>query len=150
MRKLSIAIVIVVIAAAAAVLFRFQSPHSATIYRSGSRIVARSTPLYLRVPGAAQCSVPTIGDRLAFEGDIPRDDIGQVAAAYAALFVAARGGALGLFTAIARLRAVHERIAPALEARGLALLAQHVDAMSTFNGPTTVAVSATAPFEIVE
>ena len=63
--------------------------------------------------------------------DIPRDDIGQVAAAYAALFVAARGGALGLFTAITRLRAVHQRIAPALEARGLSLLAQHVDAMST-------------------
>jgi ATP-dependent DNA helicase DinG len=63
--------------------------------------------------------------------DIPRDDIGQVAAAFAALFVAAHGGALGLFTAIARLRAVHQRIAPVLEARGLALLAQHVDAMST-------------------
>jgi len=63
--------------------------------------------------------------------DIPRDDIGQVAAAYAALFVASHGGALGLFTAITRLRAVHQRIAPALEARGLFLLAQHVDAMST-------------------
>jgi ATP-dependent DNA helicase DinG len=63
--------------------------------------------------------------------DIPRDDFSQVAAAYAALFVAAGGGALGLFTAIARLRAVHQRIAPALEARGLLLLAQHVDAMST-------------------
>src|SRR6202022_4845063 len=63
--------------------------------------------------------------------DIPRDDVGQVAAAYAALFAASRGGALGLFTAIARLRAVHQRIAPALEARGLSLLAQHVDAMST-------------------
>jgi ATP-dependent DNA helicase DinG len=63
--------------------------------------------------------------------DIPRDDIGQVAAAYAALFAAARGGALGLFTAIARLRAVHQRIAPVLEARGLLLLGQHVDAMST-------------------
>jgi len=63
--------------------------------------------------------------------DIPRDDIGQVAAAYAALFVAAHGGALGLFTAITRLRAVHQRIAPALEARGILLLAQHVDAMST-------------------
>jgi ATP-dependent DNA helicase DinG len=63
--------------------------------------------------------------------DVPRDDIGQLAAAYASLFVAARGGALGLFTAIARLRAVHHRIAPALEARGLMLLAQHVDAMST-------------------
>ncbi|HYZ41900.1 MAG TPA: helicase C-terminal domain-containing protein, partial [Stellaceae bacterium] len=63
--------------------------------------------------------------------DVPRDDIGQVAAAFAALFVAANGGALGLFTAIARLRAVHQRIAPALEARGFLLLAQHVDAMST-------------------
>jgi ATP-dependent DNA helicase DinG len=63
--------------------------------------------------------------------DLPRDDMGQVAAAYAALFTAARGGALGLFTAIARLRAVHERIAPVLEAHGLILLAQHVDAMST-------------------
>jgi len=63
--------------------------------------------------------------------DIPRDDIGQVAAAFAALMIAAKGGALGLFTAIARLRAVHERIAPVLEAQGLSLLAQHVDAMST-------------------
>ena len=63
--------------------------------------------------------------------DIPRDDIGQIAAAYSALFVAAGGGALGLFTAIARLRAVHERIAPVLEASGLLLLAQHVEAMST-------------------
>ena len=63
--------------------------------------------------------------------DIPRDDIGQVAAAFAALMRPAGGGALGLFTAIARLRAVHERIAPVLEADGLPLLAQHVDAMST-------------------
>ena len=63
--------------------------------------------------------------------DVPRDDIGQVAAAFAGLFVAAHGGALGLFTAITRLRAVHQRIASALEARGLLLLAQHVDAMST-------------------
>src|SRR6202011_2224771 len=63
--------------------------------------------------------------------DIPRDDIGQVPAAFAALMIAAKGGALGLFTAIARLRAVHQRIAPALEAQGLMLLAQHVDAMAT-------------------
>ncbi len=69
--------------------------------------------------------------RIFIVTDIPRDDIGQVAAAFAALMSAAKGGALGLFTAIARLRAVHERIAPALEAQGLLLLAQHVDAMST-------------------
>jgi ATP-dependent DNA helicase DinG len=69
--------------------------------------------------------------RVIVVDDVPKGDIGQVAAAYASLFLAARGGALGLFTAIARLRAVHQRIAAALEAHGLVLLAQHVDAMST-------------------
>ncbi|HEV8678475.1 MAG TPA: ATP-dependent DNA helicase [Stellaceae bacterium] len=69
--------------------------------------------------------------RVIIVTDVPRDDVGQVAASFAALMGAAKGGALGLFTAIARLRAVHERIAPALEAQGLLLLAQHVDAMST-------------------
>jgi ATP-dependent DNA helicase DinG len=69
--------------------------------------------------------------RVFIINDIPRDDIGQVAAAYSSLFIAAGGGALGLFTAIARLRAVNARIAAALEAHGLLLLAQHVEAMST-------------------
>lgn len=55
--------------------------------------------------------------------------IALLAAAYRALFLAAGGGALGLFTAISRLRAVHARIAPDLEAAGIAVLAQHVDAM---------------------
>ena len=85
-------------------------------------------------PAAARIASPfdyPAQTRIFVITDIPRDDIGQVAAAYAALFVAARGGALGLFTAITRLRAVHQRIAPALEARDLLLLAQHVDAMST-------------------
>jgi ATP-dependent DNA helicase DinG len=68
--------------------------------------------------------------RILIVNDIPRDDLGQVAAGFAALMQAARGGALGLFTAISRLRAVHERIAPVLEGNGLLLLAQHVDAMS--------------------
>ena len=39
----------------------------------------------------------------------------------------AGGGALGLFTAIARLRAAHERLAEPLDDTGLPLLAQHVD-----------------------
>jgi ATP-dependent DNA helicase DinG len=86
------------------------------------------SPAAARIPSPFDYPVQT---RIFVITDIPRDDIGQVAAAYAMLFVAARGGALGLFTAIARLRAVHQRIAPALEARGLLLLAQHVDAMST-------------------
>jgi ATP-dependent DNA helicase DinG len=43
--------------------------------------------------------------------------------------MASGGGALGLFTAIRRLQLVHARIAPDLEAAGIPLLAQHVDAM---------------------
>jgi len=59
--------------------------------------------------------------------DIGRDDPRQVAAAMRELFLAAGGGGLGLFTAIRRLRAVHERIAAPLADKGLALYAQHVD-----------------------
>ena len=59
--------------------------------------------------------------------DVSRDDPRQVAAAMRELFLAAGGGALGLFTAIRRLRAVHERMAAPLADKGLALYAQHVD-----------------------
>ena len=61
--------------------------------------------------------------------DVAGGDIGQLAAAYRELFLAAGGGGLGLFTAINRLKAVHARIAPELEAAGIPLLAQHVDPM---------------------
>jgi ATP-dependent DNA helicase DinG len=63
--------------------------------------------------------------------DMNRDSPGQVAAAMQQLFIAAGGGALGLFTAIRRLRDVHARIAPALAEAGLPLYAQHVDAMDS-------------------
>ncbi|MGE3931608.1 MAG: ATP-dependent DNA helicase [Rhodospirillaceae bacterium] len=63
--------------------------------------------------------------------DVGRSDDDRIAAAYRALFLASGGGALGLFTSIARLRAVHQRIAPTLEEAGLRLLAQHVDTMDT-------------------
>ncbi len=56
-------------------------------------------------------------------------DLPGLAAAFRTLFLAAGGGGLGLFTAISRLQAVHARIAPALEAAGIPLLAQHVDGM---------------------
>ena len=63
--------------------------------------------------------------------DVNREDMDQIASAYRELFVAAGGGALGLFTAIARLRAVHKRLAPAMSKWGLPLYAQHVDPMDT-------------------
>ena len=59
--------------------------------------------------------------------DVGRDDPRQVAAAMRELFLASGGGGLGLFTAIRRLKAVHERIAAPLADNGLALYAQHVD-----------------------
>lgn len=63
--------------------------------------------------------------------DVNRNDAKQVAAAYRELFLAAGGGALGLFTAISRLRAVHRQIAPAIEGAGLSLFSQHVDRLDT-------------------
>lgn len=68
--------------------------------------------------------------RVFIVNDVRKDDLDQVAAAYRSLFLAAGGGALGLFTAISRLRAVHQRIAGALDGAGLPLYAQHVDGMN--------------------
>jgi ATP-dependent DNA helicase DinG len=69
--------------------------------------------------------------RVLVVGDVNKGSADHTAAAYRELFLAAGGGALGLFTAIHRLRAVHQRIAGPLEEAGLNLLAQHVDAMDT-------------------
>lgn len=63
--------------------------------------------------------------------DVRKDDLAQVAGAYKTLFEASGGGGLGLFTAISRLRAVHEKIAGPLEERGLPLYAQHIDDIDT-------------------
>jgi ATP-dependent DNA helicase DinG len=61
--------------------------------------------------------------------DVNARDLAALAGAYRALFLAAGGGGLGLFTAISRLRAVHATIAPELDAASIPLYAQHVDAM---------------------
>lgn len=63
--------------------------------------------------------------------DVRKDALVQVANAYRDLFLAAGGGALGLFTAISRLRATFDQISPSLEAEGLPLYAQHIDALPT-------------------
>nr|WP_232343529.1 ATP-dependent DNA helicase [Novosphingopyxis sp. YJ-S2-01] len=63
--------------------------------------------------------------------DIKRGDTAALANAYGRLIEASGGGALGLFTAIRRLRAVHARIADRLARSGLPLYAQHVDPIDT-------------------
>ena len=63
--------------------------------------------------------------------DVKRGDVPALANAYARLVEASAGGALGLFTAIRRLRAVHARVADRLARTGLPLHAQHVDPIDT-------------------
>jgi len=89
--------------------------------------------------GAAHLSSPTIfvaqkspfdyaaQTRVLVVTDLNKNAVSQVSAAYRELFLAAGGGALGLFTAINRLRTVHARIAPELDRHGFTLYGQHVD-----------------------
>jgi ATP-dependent DNA helicase DinG len=83
---------------------------------------------------AVRAQVPSPFDyagrtRVFVVNDVRKDDLDQVAAAYRTLFLAAGGGALGLFTAVQRLKAVHDRIAEPLETAGLRLFAQHLDGL---------------------
>ena len=95
--------------------------------RSGARHMAAPAVL-AQVPSPFDYAAQT---RVLVVTDVAKNNADQVAAAYRELFMAAGGGGLGLFTAISRLRAVHERIAAPLDAAGLTLLAQHVDALDT-------------------
>jgi ATP-dependent DNA helicase DinG len=65
--------------------------------------------------------------RIFIVKDVNRRDAEQLASAYRELFLAAGGGALGLFTAVRALRAVESRIAAPLSESGITLYAQHVD-----------------------
>ncbi|WP_207537578.1 ATP-dependent DNA helicase [Sabulicella rubraurantiaca] len=94
---------------------------------------ARTGAVHLPAP-AIRAAVPSPFDyarntRAFVVTDVDTRMAGQVSGAMRDLFLAAGGGALGLFTAIRRLREVARRIAPPLEAAGLPLYAQHVDAM---------------------
>ncbi|HET9146505.1 MAG TPA: ATP-dependent DNA helicase [Acetobacteraceae bacterium] len=94
---------------------------------------ARSGTAHLAAP-AIRAAFPSPFDyasqtRVFVVRDVARDDPDALATAFRTLFLASGGGALGLFTAISRLRATHARIAPALDEAGIPLYAQHVDAM---------------------
>ncbi|MGE0734230.1 MAG: ATP-dependent DNA helicase [Alphaproteobacteria bacterium] len=91
----------------------------------------RTGAVHLPAP-AIRAAVPSPFDyvgrtRVYVVRDVRGDDGEQLASAYRELFLAAGGGALGLFTSIARLRTVHQKISGPLEQAGLQLLAQHAD-----------------------
>jgi len=92
---------------------------------------ARTGAVHMPDP-AIRAEVPSPFDyekltRVFIVKDVRKDDLNQVAAAYRELFLASGGGALGLFTAISRLRTVHNRLVQPLDGAGLPLYAQHVD-----------------------
>lgn len=96
---------------------------------------ARTGAMHLPMP-PARFAAPSPFDyarqaRVLIVTDVPRGNVAALAGAYKALIGAAGGGALGLFTAISRLKAVHARIEGALARAGLPLYAQHIDPVDT-------------------
>ena len=63
--------------------------------------------------------------------DVNKNEPSHVAAAYRELMLASGGGALGLFTAISRLKAAYAELSNPLEGAGIPLYSQHVDPMDT-------------------
>lgn len=106
---------------------------SGDLERDWAAAEARTGAIHLETAAIrAQVSSPfdyPAQTRVFIVTDVGRDGPDQVASAYRTLFLAAGGGALGLFTAISRLRAVQQRIAGPLGEAGIPLLAQHVDPM---------------------
>ena len=69
--------------------------------------------------------------RIFIVKDVARRDADALASAMRELFLAAGGGALGLFTAVRALRETEARIAQPLADAGIPLYAQHVDRLDT-------------------
>ena len=93
--------------------------------RTGASHMASPT-VYVSQPSPFDYAQQT---RIIVVTDVNKNSADQVASAYRELFLASGGGALGLFTAISRLRAVNDRIAPVLDEQGFPLYAQHVDSL---------------------
>src|SRR5437870_3570473 len=71
MRTIAVFLAAAILIAGGAFLIRVQPAHTATVFRQGENLTIRATPLYVRSIGAAACRVAMIGDRLAFESDVP-------------------------------------------------------------------------------
>lgn len=99
----------------------------AAAIRTGSASLGNA-PVLFSVPSPYDYARLT---RVFVATDLNRDSPEEIAAAFRTLFESSGGGGLGLFTAVQRLRAVHNRIAGPLEEKGIPLYAQHVDDMDT-------------------
>lgn len=69
--------------------------------------------------------------KILIVNDLNGNDPQQLAQAYFNLFKGAQGGGLGIFTAIQRLKIIHELILPMMNAAHIPIYAQHLDGLST-------------------
>lgn len=103
----------------------WQSPFA----RSGvSTLAVPETTRAFHVPSPFDYAAQT---RVLVIKDVKKDDPDAIAAAFRELFKASGGGALGIFTAVQRLKMTEERLRAPLAAAGLPLYAQHVDPLET-------------------
>ncbi len=86
------------------------------------------TPVEAALPSPFDYAEKT---RVFIVTDVQRNEPAHVAQAFRDLFLATDGGALGLFTAIARLRKTYDLIQEDLERAGLPVYAQHIDPLPT-------------------
>jgi Flp pilus assembly protein TadD len=71
MTKIRLIVVLIAVAVIAAATFvRVQPSGAATVFQRGTRISARTTPVYIRVIGATQCRVAKISGNLGFDHDV--------------------------------------------------------------------------------
>lgn len=93
--------------------------------RSGASLLSGTeAPHRLALPSPYDYAAQT---KIIVITDIPKTDGPQVATAFRELFRASGGGALGIFTAVQRLRYVYDRIHADLGQSDIPLYAQHVD-----------------------
>ncbi len=96
--------------------------------RIGTVHLPAVTPERIALPSPFDYNAQT---RIIVVNDVDRNNAEEIAMAYRVLFKASGGGALGLFTAIRRLRTTYDLIAKPLGRAGLKVRAQHVDALNT-------------------
>ena len=95
--------------------------------RTGARHL-QGTPKFVSVASPFDYAAQT---KVFIVSDIEKNNIEQLAAANRELMLASGGGALGLFTSIQRLRAVHAKLSESERFAHMALFAQHVDGLDT-------------------
>jgi ATP-dependent DNA helicase DinG len=102
--------------------------------RTGGQYIRamNNTPLRVQIPSPFNYAEQT---KVILITDVDTQNNTELSGAFNAMFQASGGGALGLFTAIKRLQAVHPYLQRSLQQKNIPLYAQHVDGLNT---PTLV------------